>query len=171
MKCSSFLYESLSDPEFAFSGEANHCALNKAFNYDKPIWEFFEQTTQKERLYRFGVAMEGVQKFEPPNLATTGDGALHSQNLLNIIQPPCKNVGFPWSELAENDVVVDVGGGIGSVSIQIAEAYPNLKFVVQDRGPVVADGIKARLEHCFVLLTNFLILLPFSVANSKTRSC
>lgn len=56
------------------SGEPNRCALSKAFNYDKPIWEFFEEPPQKERLYRFGVAMEGVQRYEPPDLAVNGDG-------------------------------------------------------------------------------------------------
>jgi len=67
--------------------------------------------------------MEGVQRFEPPDLAVNGDG-------------------FTWDALAENDVVVDVGGGIGSVSIRVADMYPKLKFVVQDRAPVIADGIK-----------------------------
>ncbi len=64
----------MSDPEFAMSGEPNRSALNKAFNYDKPLWEFYEEPSQKERLYRFGVAMEGIQALEPPDLAYNGDG-------------------------------------------------------------------------------------------------
>ena len=73
-KCSSYLYESISDPEFALSGEPGHCSLAKAFNYDKALWDFYEEPSQKHRLYRFGVAMEGVKRFEPPDLAVDGDG-------------------------------------------------------------------------------------------------
>ena len=42
----------------------------------------------------------------------------------------------------ENDLVVDVGGGIGSISMQVAEMYPKLKLVVQDRATVIANGVK-----------------------------
>ena len=76
-KCSSYLYESISDPEFAMSGEPGHCSLAKAFNYDKALWDFYEEPSQKHRLYRFGVAMEGVKRFEPPDLAVDGDGQLY----------------------------------------------------------------------------------------------
>ena len=41
-------------------------------------------------------------------------------------------------ELPKDSVVVDVGGGIGSVSVMVAEAFPHLRFVVEDRAPVVA---------------------------------
>ena len=39
-------------------------------------------------------------------------------------------------------MVVDVGGGQGSVSMAIARAYPDLTFVVQDFENTVAEGQK-----------------------------
>ena len=50
--------------------------------------------------------------------------------------------GFDWKGLKQDSLVVDVGGGIGSFSLALAKENPHLKFVVQDRGPVVEEGIE-----------------------------
>jgi hypothetical protein len=39
--------------------------------------------------------------------------------------------------------VVDVGGGVGSVSLKLLKAHPKLKFVVQDLPPVIESADKA----------------------------
>ena len=41
--------------------------------------------------------------------------------------------------------MVDIGGGIGSVSVILADAYPHLRFVVEDRAPVVAIARQVRI--------------------------
>ena len=46
--------------------------------------------------------------------------------------------------MPKNSVVVDVGGGIGSMSVMLAQAFPHLRFVVQDRAGVVAIAPKVR---------------------------
>lgn len=51
-------------------------------------------------------------------------------------------IGLNWAGLKEDDIVVDVGGGIGTVALAFAQAHPHLRFIIQDRGPVVEDGIK-----------------------------
>jgi ubiquinone/menaquinone biosynthesis C-methylase UbiE len=53
-------------------------------------------------------------------------------------------LGYDWKSLKKGDLVVDVAGGIGSTTIHLAKAYPDLRFIVQDRPAVVQDGIKVR---------------------------
>jgi len=40
--------------------------------------------------------------------------------------------GFDWGLLPYNGTIVDVGGGIGHVSLTIAKKYPHLRVVMQD---------------------------------------
>jgi hypothetical protein len=58
--------------------------------------------------------------------------------------------GFDWSSLPADGIVVDVGGGIGSTSMLLAESYDHLKFVVQDREVVVAMGEKVTFHFGFL---------------------
>jgi hypothetical protein len=51
-------------------------------------------------------------------------------------------LGYDWESLKKGEVVVDVGGGIGSTTIHLARAYPDLRYVIQDRPSVVPEGIK-----------------------------
>jgi hypothetical protein len=39
-------------------------------------------------------------------------------------------------------LVVDVGGGVGGFPLQLSKIYPRLRFIVQDRGPVVKQGLE-----------------------------
>jgi hypothetical protein len=39
-------------------------------------------------------------------------------------------------------LIVDVGGGVGGYPLQLSKVYPDLKFVVQDRGPVIKQGLE-----------------------------
>lgn len=57
---------------------------------------------------------------------------------------------YPWSS---NKIMVDVGGSHGSVSIKVAERFPHMKCVVQDRPQVIEQGeqylpeqLKGRVE-------------------------
>ena len=53
-------------------------------------------------------------------------------------------IGFSFGSLPPHAVILDVGAGVGSASMPILKAYPelDLKLVVQDRPSVVANGIE-----------------------------
>jgi hypothetical protein len=48
--------------------------------------------------------------------------------------------GWDWAALGKA-TIVDLGGGIGTVSKALAKAFPLLEFVVQDRAEVIADAV------------------------------
>lgn len=59
-------------------------------------------------------------------------GTVPSNSPLHLIN------SFPWASLGAG-TVVDVGGSDGYISIELAHAFPELRFVVQDLPNVVAN--------------------------------
>jgi hypothetical protein len=53
--------------------------------------------------------------------------------------------GFDWNVFGKDNVIVDMGGGIGTVSMAIAKAFLNVNFIVQDLA-VLEQGRQARCE-------------------------
>jgi tRNA1(Val) A37 N6-methylase TrmN6 len=41
-------------------------------------------------------------------------------------------LGFPWNEFPPGTSVCDVGGGIGAITMQLAQRYPHLQLKLQD---------------------------------------
>ncbi|KAI0695252.1 hypothetical protein BC835DRAFT_965073 [Cytidiella melzeri] len=103
-------------------GSEMYAPFNLAFNTKVRYFEWLEKSENAFRLKRFGKAMTGTGGWEVPGSVVTG---------------------FPWHELPHRSVVVDVGGGIGSTSMLLANAFPHLRFVIQDRPPVVEMGAAA----------------------------
>ncbi|KAJ7353173.1 O-methyltransferase [Mycena albidolilacea] len=93
--------------------------LNRAFNTHVGLFSWFERPENRVRFRRFGMAMDAGRRVSPPG------SALHR---------------FNWSTLPERTLIVDVGAGIGSISLSIAKANPNLRFVIQDRASVIIEG-------------------------------
>lgn len=118
-KGGAFLSETLRDPIFGHSDEANHSAFNKAFKFDVSFFEWMERPENKDVLSRFSLMMRATTDLLP-------DAAI-----LN---------GFDFGSLADGALVVDVAGGIGSMSMVLAKTFPKLNFVVEDRPQLVSDA-------------------------------
>ncbi|KAH9012303.1 S-adenosyl-L-methionine-dependent methyltransferase [Lactarius hengduanensis] len=118
-KSSSYLTETLLDPELGHATEPTKTALNKAFGFEGDMWSWFEHPNNRLRLARFGSAMSNVTNMTP-------EGAILE--------------GYAWEKLPPGSLVVDVGGGVGSQSLTLARRHPDLRFVVQDREAVLGDA-------------------------------
>ncbi|KAH9167779.1 S-adenosyl-L-methionine-dependent methyltransferase [Lactarius sanguifluus] len=118
-KSSSYLTETLLDPEFGHATEPTKAALNKAFGFEGDIWNWFEGPNNRLRLARFGSAMTNVTNMTPEDAIFEG---------------------YAWDKLPPGSLVVDVGGGVGSQSLTLARRHPDLRFVVQDREAVLGDA-------------------------------
>lgn len=80
--------------------------------------------------------------------------------LCNLLTVWC--VGFDWGALKKGEIVVDVGGGIGSVTLMLAKAFPHLQFVVQDRPKVITPtAIKVLLSVYINLCRQILTYMKF----------
>lgn len=65
VRASNFLFENLSDPETASSGDPSKAPFNRAFNSEATMWEIFEQPGHQRELKRFGLAMTVGKEFDP----------------------------------------------------------------------------------------------------------
>ncbi|KAI0633823.1 S-adenosyl-L-methionine-dependent methyltransferase [Trametes polyzona] len=98
------------------SPESYKTAFNLALRTPLGYFQWLELPENEMRLTNFGRAMTAVRAWEV------------AENILDA---------YPWKDLPSGSVVVDVGGGIGSTSMVLAEAFPNLRCVVQDRPKVI----------------------------------
>jgi len=109
--------EVLTDPKTSHTDSPTETAFNVAFNTTDSFWARFDRPENEEYSVRFNMAMKKIDLGEK--------GKIYH--------------GFPWDSLPDGSKVVDVGGGIGSVSLFLAERCPKLNFVVEDL-PHVVDG-------------------------------
>ncbi|KAH7386754.1 O-methyltransferase-domain-containing protein [Phaeosphaeria sp. MPI-PUGE-AT-0046c] len=92
--------------------------------YGKTFWEDFEAHPQK------GEDFAGAMTF--------------------FLQNPALDIGFvhayDWAQHA-NGTVVDLGGSKGEVAFTLAQRYPDMKLVVQDRAEIVALAPEEKPEN------------------------
>ncbi|THH26378.1 hypothetical protein EUX98_g7811 [Antrodiella citrinella] len=117
-KSSAYLTETLLGPKTAFSEQPTDAPLNRAFRTDLTVWEWLELPENKHDLRFFSMAMRGNSKILPADA------------ILN---------GHDFSALTAGSVVVDVAGGVGSQTVLLARAHPNLRYIVQDRAAMSGE--------------------------------
>jgi len=64
--------------------------------------------------------------------------AMHGLN--QLVPPDAMLRGFDFSALPAGAVIVDCGGGIGSVTMPVVKAVPHVRLIVQDMAAVIAEG-------------------------------
>ena len=77
-KASSYLTETILDPELGHASAVNKTAFNKAHNVDEDFWTWIERPDQRLRLARFGAGMNGVGNMAPKDAILEGPVTLHS---------------------------------------------------------------------------------------------
>ncbi|GAA6057243.1 hypothetical protein JCM3770_003819 [Rhodotorula araucariae] len=115
-----YLADTLLSPNTAHSYSASETALAKAFGIDTPVWQHWAKPENASALHRFSYAMKGTQAMQ--NGKSVG--------------------GFPWQALPQDALVVDVGGGVGSLDLEILKVAPQVKVIVQDRPEVVPEALE-----------------------------
>ncbi|KIL66630.1 hypothetical protein M378DRAFT_160640, partial [Amanita muscaria Koide BX008] len=120
-KSSAYLWETLSDPQTGKSGEPSHAPIGRALSNGKGFFDYLAQPDQKFRQKRFDTGMRAVHSL------------LSHKTFLQA---------YDWQSLPKDALVVDVGGGVGTVSMTLAKEHPNLKIIIQDQPGVVENGIK-----------------------------
>lgn len=100
----------------------NQAPVMQAVGFENgTCFEWFEQPGNEKRLQRFSSAMKSLTAFFPAQLMLAA---------------------YDWDTLPAGSVVVDVGGGVGGATMPLAKHFNSLRFVVQDRAPVIAEGEK-----------------------------
>ncbi|KAH9012304.1 S-adenosyl-L-methionine-dependent methyltransferase [Lactarius hengduanensis] len=79
-KSSSYLTETLLDPEFGHATEPTKTALNKAFGFEGDLWDWIESLNNRLRHTRFSKGMHG-KKLPPGSLVVDVGGGVGQQSL------------------------------------------------------------------------------------------
>ncbi|EPT00209.1 hypothetical protein FOMPIDRAFT_1050032 [Fomitopsis schrenkii] len=108
----------LLDPKMTGATSATQTAFQRAYNLKttRSFWDVIENGDQSDP----GTAE--LREIFP--LSMIGQGQMNSAVLI---------ADFPWASLGDA-TIVDVGGGpgVGSMCLELADVFPNLRFVVED---------------------------------------
>lgn len=94
------------------SEESNETGVNVSYDKDIPFFEFFK--ADKSLAQRYSLAMQSF-----------GGGEGYSAQ--GVVE------GYSWDQLSDGATVVDMGGNQGYISFALAEVFPKLNFIVQDK--------------------------------------
>ncbi|THG98942.1 hypothetical protein EW026_g3332 [Hermanssonia centrifuga] len=121
MKSAAYLSDTMTDPKTAHSQDPNETSIQKAFRFEGTRWEFLERPENLFMFRRYGAAMSGAAKLQPPWAVLTS---------------------YEWNTLPKGAVFVDVGSGLGNFSLEVAKIRPDLTYILEDRPPVMEKAKK-----------------------------
>ncbi|EKM56162.1 uncharacterized protein PHACADRAFT_94727 [Phanerochaete carnosa HHB-10118-sp] len=114
-----WLAEHLLDPATGNSQESNEAPWQRAMHTKLTLFEWMERPEHALEMRKFGIGMRARTSSDDSIVATRG---------------------FEWASLPSGSLVIDVGGGVGSLTMSLAKAHKHLRYVVQDRHAVVQEG-------------------------------
>ncbi|KAJ3553408.1 hypothetical protein NM688_g3629 [Phlebia brevispora] len=118
-RAAGMLVDNLTDPATAHSRGPNRAPIQRAFKTDLPFHYWLQEPANIIHMKRLQHGMRTLTAYASEDLPTGG---------------------FDWAGLPENQLVVDVGGGIGTVSMDIAEKHKHLRYMIQDLPATVEEG-------------------------------
>lgn len=108
--------------QYGASSEPNETAYSVSIGRRISQFERFREPDGHADHEMFARAMKGI----------SSGGAYDVQHVVDG--------GYPWHELEEGTLFVDVGGGPGHVAIALATKYPHLEFLIQDLPETIEFG-------------------------------
>jgi hypothetical protein len=126
------------------SQEPTQAAYNMAYDTDLPFFVHLSQDETKFKQFTSAMTFFTSTPAMKPYIAVDG---------------------FDWAQHV-SDTIVDVGGSHGVVALKLAEKYPEMKIVVQDRPEVVASAPqKPELGHVEFRAHDFFRMQPIKGAD------
>ncbi|PCH34931.1 S-adenosyl-L-methionine-dependent methyltransferase [Wolfiporia cocos MD-104 SS10] len=113
----------LLDPEASPSYSPRDCAFQRAFGTTRTMWECFYD----ENVEEMGISSTCPLDTKNFGLAMVGLGRMYTAPLVHA---------YPWGALG-NGIIVDVGGGVGGMCMDLLARFPQLRFILQDTRPVL----------------------------------
>lgn len=132
-----YLAENLLDPATAFSQEPNEAAFQRAHRTTLTSFEFMDLPENADLLKKFGIAMRATTSFSDHAVVSNGESIRAGSERITT---GSFAIGFDWRSLPQGSLVVDVGGGVGNLTMSLAKVYKHLRYVVQDRPGTAKEG-------------------------------
>ncbi|KAI0465612.1 S-adenosyl-L-methionine-dependent methyltransferase [Xylaria cf. heliscus] len=147
----------LNDPNKGTSYSVNITAWQDALNTRKTRWDWLEEEVRVDSLQGGSNSSPGGLSGYPGVFGAELEQACGDLGATALIKRPEHGIfglamvgggrvfgqahlyDFPWGSLG-SATIVDVGGGVGGFCLQLSHLYPDLKFVVQDRAPVLTQA-------------------------------
>ncbi|EKM56172.1 uncharacterized protein PHACADRAFT_196226 [Phanerochaete carnosa HHB-10118-sp] len=114
-----WLADHLLDSATGHSQEPNEAAWQRAKGTKLTIFDWLELPEHALELRKVSIGMRATTSSDSDTVATRG---------------------FEWASLLSGSLVVDIGGGVGSLTMILAKVHKHLRYVVQDRHAVAKEG-------------------------------
>ncbi|KAF1992194.1 S-adenosyl-L-methionine-dependent methyltransferase [Aulographum hederae CBS 113979] len=101
------------------SEEPNQSGFQHAWQTEETLFKAL--SSSKSRIERFGKGMKGIHQ----GSEYAGKAFVEA---------------YPWEKIPEGGTVVDIGGGVGHTTFDLADTHSHLNYIVQDLPPTIATA-------------------------------